>query len=305
MLLALTFLAVSSASAVAAEVQQDPADVRQYWTDQRMENAIPGSNLLRDTELPLLESPLGLRAGSAAPQPRSSAHEISAPDRRPTRTHGKVYFTLGGIQYVCSGTVVRAENKSVVVSAGHCVFGNGSFATNWLFVPAKSGQSEPYGRWAAIELAVPNQWEASEDIRYDVGMATLERRARKPIQRVLGARKIAFNQGRDMIFKAFGYPAEAPFDGQHLQRCKSPAEGTDNGGHPRPTRIDCDMTGGSSGGGWVIRGGFVNSVVSYGYESLCPIPPLICQPNPEEGKLFGPYFGGVIKRLYLATQARG
>ena len=59
------------------------------------------------------------------------------------------------------------------------------------------------------------------------------------------------------------------------------------------------MTGGSSGGGWVIDGGKVNSVVSYGYECTIPLP--ICD-NPEEGKLFGPYFGDEIKQLYRSQK---
>jgi hypothetical protein len=48
--------------------------------------------------------------------------------------------------------------------------------------------------------------------------------------------------------------------------------------------IDCDMTGGSSGGGW-IAGGSLVSVNSYGYATL---------PN----VMFGPYQGSVAQGLY-------
>jgi hypothetical protein len=61
------------------------------------------------------------------------------------------------------------------------------------------------------------------------------------------------------------------------------------------------MTGGSSGGGWVVRERLVNSVVSYGYE--CTVPVFPCE-NPEEGKLFGPYFGDTVKQLYRSAQRR-
>jgi hypothetical protein len=53
------------------------------------------------------------------------------------------------------------------------------------------------------------------------------------------------------------------------------------------------MTGGSSGGGWVIRRGdrrYVASVTSYGYGN---------QPN----RLYGPYQGNVAQQLY--TNAGG
>ena len=53
--------------------------------------------------------------------------------------------------------------------------------------------------------------------------------------------------------------------------------------------IDCDMTGGSSGGGWIANGSVV-SVNSYGYTTL---------PN----VMFGPYQGSVAQSLY--TQAAG
>lgn len=89
-----------------------------------------------------------------------------------------------------------------------------------------------------------------------------------------------------------------------MQKCSSPAQGGDNEmKDPKPIRIDCDQTGGSSGGGWVINGNAVNSVVSYSYEcGVGPVPlPIPCN-NTEEGKLFGPYFGGVIKKLYKSQR---
>jgi hypothetical protein len=136
-------------------------------------------------------------------------------------------------------------------------------------------------------------------------MATMRARNGTRLQERTGARRIAFNQGRDLHFDAFGYPAEPPFPGTRLYRCASNGQGKDSGPPPEPTRIDCDMTGGSSGGGWVISGGRVNSVVSYGYE--CAILDLICQAlggNPEDGKLFGPYFGNVIRDLYRSERRR-
>ena len=49
-------------------------------------------------------------------------------------------------------------------------------------------------------------------------------------------------------------------------------------------RINCNMAGGSSGGGWVIDEEFTNSVVSYGYSD-------------QRERLYGPYFGLAVKRL--------
>ena len=51
-----------------------------------------------------------------------TSEEITTPyTQQPTSTHGKVFFTLGGNDYVCSGTALLSGNKSVVWTAGHCV----------------------------------------------------------------------------------------------------------------------------------------------------------------------------------------
>ena len=136
-------------------------------------------------------------------------------------------------------------------------------------------------------------------------MARMAKTGGRRLQAVVGGRGIGFNVKPDR-YHAYGYPAEGDFDGETLFMCNSPAQGTDQSvPRPRPRRIDCDMTGGSSGGGWVVRERFVNSVVSYGYEcGIGPLPlPIPCD-NPEEGKLFGPYFGKQVQALYRKAQRR-
>ena len=106
---------------------------------------------------------------------------------------------------------------------------------------------------------------------------------------MVGGRNIAFNTARQQNYAAHGYPAAPPFNGQRLWVCNSPLIYDDTSANPPTMGIDCDMTGGSSGGGW-IAGGSVVSVNSYGYTTL---------PN----VMFGPYQGSVAQSLY--TQAAG
>ena len=55
--------------------------------------------------------------------------------------HGKVFFSDGAANYVCSGTALSSGNQSVVWTAGHCVNeGPGGFYTNWAFVPGLQGR---------------------------------------------------------------------------------------------------------------------------------------------------------------------
>ena len=74
-------------------------------------------------------SPLDLGGTGArhvvAPAPSKGGglhREVKNTHKYPNRTHGKVYFSSGALDYVCSGTVVRAPSKSLVWTAGHCVY---------------------------------------------------------------------------------------------------------------------------------------------------------------------------------------
>ncbi|HYH61794.1 MAG TPA: hypothetical protein VD766_08000, partial [Solirubrobacterales bacterium] len=267
--LAATLLCLAAPGiAGAAQLDESPREVRGYWTPERMETAIPGDALLGDAAAvaPLGDVSLGLASTDAR---RAQAQPVANPSSKPFRTHGKVFFTLGALDYVCSGTSIKSQTKSLVVTAGHCMYSSadGGYATNFMFVPAYDNGDDPFGEWTAKRIKTTPQWENNENESYDVGMATMSKLSGDKLANVVGSRGIAFNKGRNLNFDVFGYPAEDPFDGESMYRCDSPAEGTDNqGGNPKPTRIDCDMTGGSSGGGWVIKGKNVNSVVSYGYE---------------------------------------
>jgi V8-like Glu-specific endopeptidase len=295
------------AAAIAApahEVARSDEAIRAYWTAERMRDAIPAEALLAGVELPGAGDlePLRGSARTVAPAPRAT--DVPGNESAPYRTHGKAFFSLGGSNYVCSGTVINAISKRLVVTAGHCVAEAENYATNWMFVPGYRDGDRPFGSWTARRLATTKGWFRSEDIRYDVGMATMRANGNgKRIQEVVGARGVAFNRPRDQRYHAYGYPAVSPFNGQRLYMCNSEYQGADGGfGTPSPMRIACDMTGGSSGGGWVVRERVVNSVVSYGYECTGPLGlPLPCD-NPEAGKLFGPYFGSAIRKLYRSER---
>jgi hypothetical protein len=119
------------------------------------------------------------------------------------------------------------------------------------------------------------------------------------IQQVVGALGFMANVPRSQHWNTFGYPAAAPFDGQTLNTCQA-GHGTDDTiGTPEPVGIGCDMTGGSSGGPWVLDfkrlnddGNYLNGVNSYGYSSL---------PN----VMFSPYFGDAFLNLRAYAISQG
>ncbi len=69
--------------------------------------------------------------------------------------------------------------------------------------------------------------------------------------------------------------------------CEADLGTRDTSANPPTMGIGCDMTGGSSGGGWVV-GNDVLSVNSYGYSN---------QPN----VMYGPYQGSVAQQLYTSA----
>jgi V8-like Glu-specific endopeptidase len=287
--LAAAALGVAAQPAAAAEPgSQRPAAIRDYWTPERMRDAVPPRPLV---------SPFQARRRGTIAKP------VRGYRQKPNRSHGKVFFTLGGVDYVCSGTAVEAPGENVVWTAGHCVFGatgplQTGYASNFEFVPAYRNGNSPFGEWPKQRqkgLDTTRQWRRSSegcvpftscgDVAHDFGAANVVKRNGKTLQEVVGGRGIQFNGPRDRRYKAIGYPAEAPFDGERMYACRSDYRGADNAqGNPPPMRIRCDMTGGSSGGGW-IADGEVASVVSYGYSD-------------EPNRLYGPYQGAAARSLY-------
>ncbi len=232
----------------------------------------------------------GAAQAKAAPLPWTSQEVTTAYTQAPTSTHGKVFFTLGGVDYVCSGTALLSGNKSVVWTAGHCVNeGPGAFATNWQFVPAYKDGSAPLGVYVADNLFTSSGWGNSGDFSYDFGAAVVSPSGGTALTDRVGGRGISFNSSRSQNYVSYGYPAAPPFTGERLWTCNSPLQTSDNSTSPATLGIGCDMTGGSSGGGWIV-GGNLYSVNSYGYDG---------QPD----VMFGPYLGSVAQSVYNAASA--
>ncbi|MFF5976464.1 trypsin-like serine peptidase [Streptomyces sp. NPDC012769] len=279
-----------------------------FWTPDRMRSATP---------LDLTADPRALRqvARSAtpttiAPTTTSSTAAASPSAVSPTafpqaggawtgggavvKTSGRVFFTFQGRTASCSGNAVTSQNASTVITAGHCVKYQGSWHTNWVFVPAYANGSAPYGQWTATKTLTTPQWEASEDINYDVAAAVVAPLDGRTLTSVTGAQGIQFNGGYNKAMYAFGFPAASPYDGSKLVYCSGNSSkdflfSQDHG-------LACNMTGGSSGGPWFTSfseatgTGLQVSVNSFGYTFL---------PN----RMFGPYFGNDAQNLYNKAQA--
>ena len=266
----------------------------EYWTAERMMAATPGDVLVGDnvTSVGRSEVEVG-QEKKVTKQSRNPKVTPTATQQTPVDHIGKVFFTLGGSDYVCSGNAISAANESTVATAGHCVNeGPGAFASRLVFVPAYENGTAPFGQWNATELYAPTQWTSGGDITYDTGFAIVSSPTGASLSDTVGASGVAFNEGRGLTYSAFGYPAAAPFTGNTLQSCSGTAT-DDPYAQSESQGIPCDMTGGSSGGPWFIGSGstgYQNSVNSFGYNNVA-------------NTMFGPYWGSVIESAYDAAAA--
>ena len=263
-----------------------------YWTAERRAKAIPRDMTGgRNVKVPMAK-PGGSGGTSSGAWTQGGYVAV---------TTGKVFFTLGGVNYVCSGSAVESGRNSLVLTAGHCVHdgGGGPFATNWMFAPRyNNGYDAALGKWTATQLYVTDDWARSTDFDDDAAFAVVTNGTPTTLEQAVSgqgalAPNVGFNLSNSGTFWSFGYPAAGKFNGQTLQYCSGPVRHKWDG-HDTLS-MPCNMTGGSSGGPWyrswnaTLKTGTVNSLNSYGYQSV-------------KNTMFGPVFGPDEQALFNATQ---
>ncbi len=273
---------------IERHVPAHAASAAAYWTPERMRSAIPAEVLVADDARRAKDRPVKQVEAGAPMEVRAQKPKPNATQVSPISYVGKVFFTLNGGNYVCSGNAVSSANELTVSTAGHCVNeGGGAYASRWIFVPAYNNGAAPYGQWTATELVTTSAWAQRGDISYDGAFAVMAPLNGRTLSDTVGATGIAFNLARGLSYTAYGYPAASPFNGQTLQRCAGTAK-PDPYGQSQSQGIPCNMTGGSSGGPWFTSSGVQNSVNSFGYTAV-------------RNTMFGPYFGSAIQQAYQSA----
>jgi V8-like Glu-specific endopeptidase len=314
-------LAIVSASTLALWLGASPAamaavpgattapvsaqDAARFWTPARMRQAEPldvhpgerfqapvASPGDADGIAPRRIGPLASEIGASA---SSEFDQVADPTTPAFRQSGAIFFEVEGSLARCSGTSVNAGNFSVVFTAGHCVNSGGPggrwYRGHWVFVPGYRYGQRPFGVFPAKWLDTTFQWRASGSENFDVGAAVVGRNAKgQRLGKAVGGTGIAWGLPAKQVFDVHGYPAAPPFNGETQRLCpQTPFLGHDPSsflfGGPLNLAVDCDVTGGASGGGWTIRRNVLNSVTNYGYPD-------------DRATDFGAYFGKEVARLY-------
>lgn len=206
----------------------------------------------------------------------------------PTVANAKIgaLFSAGGGTHFCTASVVASPKLSVLVTAAHCVYGNGRARTDLTFVPAYREGSAPYGEWPVTHVVVDPRWADHADPDSDVAFVDVGTVGGRRVGSVLGANVLGIGESYTKLVRITGYPSarESPISCVNTTRRYSATQ----------LVIDCtDFTGGTSGSPWVAdldpitRSGTVVGVIG-GHE----------EGGSTADTSYSVYFGDGVRALY-------
>lgn len=200
------------------------------------------------------------------------------PTVNPNRQVGKLYFdTDPGAGYSwswCTATAVNAENKSTLITAGHCVWDatNRRWYTNLQFYPGYqygATQGVYYAKTYSTTWNYYNYGTSADDM----GAVVVYPRNGTAIVNALGGHGAWFNGSTNQYRTSLGYPKTDwrwpgyTANGEDARYCQGTDYYYSSGSFAGQNYLNCRMTGGSSGGPWLTWVGsnwmgYVNSVNS-------------------------------------------
>ncbi len=299
---------------------QGRADVLKFWTPERMKSAkwldVVYDPVARQGKLVTRSQfqPSNTNDGSWNGSADNSNDEMA-------RVTGRVYFAFGRSAYICSGSVIRDANRpsySTVLTAAHCTFDQKrqKFATQWMFIPdfdvtpTYTCADTFLGCWNAVSIVTRSEFTSSRKLtnaalQHDWAFVVVGGGGKTGTSQQLdvavnlstgqtGLNLATSAQTNGTTVTAIGYPAGSPYDGRNLTYCQGPV-GRDSNTSNTTYKLSCLMTGGSSGGPWVLGGGSgfnasATSLNSYGYTG--------------DTNMYGPIFGSDTQATFNLAQAK-
>jgi hypothetical protein len=283
---------------VYTQDDQQQAEIDQYWTEERMQEAVPvPMPSLTDDEFEALvlgqavpTLPMIVPSGESATA-AGAAYPVNV-DQRPYWNAGKWFFTNDSGQDMVGSAAFVGTNR-VVMTAGHCVRNgnNGQWYRNFLFI--RAGIGHWYG-WTGQRVGISRvgcyyMWAQGPNYKYDYafGAATSDS----------GAGWLGLTTGIPYsAFTSLGYPSN--YDNANSMYAADGNKASVSGGIVRMSGNP--MGPGCSGGPWVGN-------LSHEYK---PDANIACGLNSfryasEPDSMYGPYFDAETWHLYTCIQTGG
>ncbi|MFF5844548.1 trypsin-like serine peptidase [Streptomyces massasporeus] len=152
-----------------------------------------------------------------------------------------VLLRAAGGGHFCTASVVDAPHRDLIVTAAHCLGGDGAL----VFVPGYRDGRAPYGEWKVRRRLLPRGWVEGRHEDSDVGFAVLAPRGGREVQDVVGGNRFVTGTATGATgVTVTGYPDAR----------ETPVSCTDKPAALGRTqqRVACPgFSGGTSGSPWV------------------------------------------------------
>jgi V8-like Glu-specific endopeptidase len=284
------------------------ANAKGYWDEEKIKNAKP-IELIVDEKSKTGRIETQARPSGGTKTTSNSGASWNNGGLALTAT-GKVFFSQGAGNYVCSGALVDdgLVDRSIVLTAGHCVYDAATgYATNWMFIPnfdtnpTQSCEIRPAGCWYASNLVARAEFVNAggfngQAIQHDWAFAVIYpgglNRSILPDTTPVAQNSFNLNITGFSAIKqtsyAFGYPAATPYSGNDLVFAFGPIIVDNN---YQTWGMASKMTGGASGGPWfsnfntTTKSGNLSSLNSYKY-------------NNDATRMYGPRFSSKTQTTF-------
>lgn len=254
-----------------------------YWTEDRMQSAIPAEELIEEADSQAYQSntpqtiersvEFGAMGDSSYPVYPKPTPGLLTRNAVVPATTGKVFFTYKGKDYVCSGSVINGVTKNVISTAGHCV--HGGKGESWhaiiAFAPGYHNGVSTYGLWNWKTAHTFQGWTNSSDFSRDQAFFTVHPRNGRTLVDTVSGNGLSYNYGHNQKgVSIWGWPAGSPFNGEVPYYCDGSTR--KRSFLSKNMVMPCNMTGGASGGPWLrsridANLGYVFGVTSRGTTS--------------------------------------
>jgi V8-like Glu-specific endopeptidase len=279
-----------------------------YWDEEKLRNAKPIELIVDEkTKTGRIETMARPSGGSKTTSNSGASWNNQG---LPLTATGKVFYTQGAKNFVCSGALVNdgLPDRAIVLTAAHCVFDSlTGFATNWIFIPNFDSNpffncsTNPNGCWKSNTLIVRSEYVNAggfngQALQHDWAFAVIypDGQNGNSLPDATTITPNSFNldvngfSAANQTSYAFGYPAAAPYSGSDLVFANGPISIDTNN---RNWGMASKMTGGSSGGPWLsnfnttTKSGNLSSLNSYKY-------------NRDSTRMYGPRFSSKTQATF-------